>query len=386
VRAPITILLLVAAAAAGAAAGYFGHDWLNPTGSGPPPQSAVERGEVKARGRLEPESELIAVGLPAGSRVESLCVQEGDPVHKDAVLAYLDTYDEMLAARDSARVQLDEARKRLEAEKAFGVASVDAAGLRKRQTEEVSPLAIQAQEAEVDRSKAELAKAELDLKRSQQMYSDQSVPKSHLDAASLVREQARDQLVRNQATLAQLNLDYQIKLKLADADLKSAEAGSTRAQLAAQVDSLAAALKLAESRLRRAEIRAPIDGKIIKILTHAGEAAGRDPLLKMGDTSTMYAVAEVYETDVWRVHKGQKATVTSKAFPPDPASPDGDRQKLTGTVDRVASLVRKNDVLSIDPTEDADTRVVAVRIKLENSSFAARFNQLQVEVTIEAEK
>jgi HlyD family secretion protein len=375
----------VVAALAGGVAGFFGHDWLNPTGSGPPPPQPEQRGSVKARGRLEPASELIAVGLPAGSRVERLCVREGEQIHQGDVLAYLDSYGEIRAARDSAKVQLEEARKRLDAEKAFGAASVKASGLRKRQAEEVSPLAIQAQEAEVRRSEAELAKAELDFARSQQMYGDQTIPKSQFDHATLVRQQAREQLARNKAALAQLLQDHPIKLLLADAELKSAEAGSIRAQLAAQVDSLAEALKVAEARVGRAEIRAPIDGEILKILTRAGEAAGREPLLKMGDTRTMYAVAEVYETDVWRVRKGQKATVTSKAFPPDPKNPDGGRQNLTGTVDRVASLVRKNDVLSIDPTEDADTRVVAVRIKLEDSSFAARFNQLQVEVTIDAE-
>jgi len=383
VRTLLFLVFLLVAAAAGAAAGFFGHDMLNRTGSGSPVPSAEVETSVKARGRLEPESELIAIGLPTGSQVERLFVKEGAHVRKDDLLAYLDSHGEMLAARDNAKIQLEEARKRLATEKDFCAVSVESARLRKRQIEEVSPRNIQAQEAEVRRSEAELAKAELDFTRNKQMYDDRAVPRNQLDGAVLARQQAQEQLSRNQATLAQLKTDYPIKLHLAEADLKSAEIGSTRAQLAVQVDSLMEALKVGEARIARSEIRAPMEGEILKILTRAGEAAGRDPLLKMGDTSTMYAVAEVYETDVWRVRRGQMATVTSKAFPPDPGDPNGTRLKLTGTVERIASLVRKNDTLSIDPTGDADTRVVEVHIKLDKNAFAARYNQLQVDVTID---
>lgn len=382
-RALLILVLVVVAAAAGAAGGFFGHDMLHPTGSGSSLRSAVVEASVKARGRLEPESELIAIGLPTGSQVEQLFVKEGDHVHKNDLLAYLDSHGEMVAARAHARSQLEEARKRLAAEIDFGSASVESALLRKRQIEKVSPLAIEAQEAEVRRSEAELAKSELDFSRTKQMYDDRTVPKNQMDSALLARQQAQEQLTRSKANLAQLKMDHPIKLHLANADLKSAEVGSTRAQLAVQLDCLAEALKLAEARLARSEIRAPVEGDILKILTRAGEAAGREPLLKMGDTSTMYAVAEVYETDVWRVHRGQKATVTSKAFPPNPGDSNGGRFELTGTVERIASIVRKNDIFSIDPTQDADTRVVQVRIKLDNNTFAARYNQLQVEVTID---
>src|SRR5262249_53560018 len=105
----------------------------------------------------------------------------------------------------------------------------------------------------------------------------------------------------------------------------------------------------------------------------AGESAGRNPLLKMGNTRSMYAVAEVYETDVRLVRAGQKATITSKAFP---------GENVTGVVERVGSLVYKNDVLGLDPARDADTRVVEVRIRLDDSRLTAKYNQMQVDVSI----
>jgi HlyD family secretion protein len=365
--------VLVTAAAAGAA-GFYGQQLLSEFGGRSKPPARPDRPEkVTARGRLEPETEIVAVGLPTGTRVQRLEVTEDRWVKKGEPLAYLDSYDELQAARNSAAAQLAEAKKRLEAEVAFGNANVEAARLRVRQVEEVSPTTVEAQKAEVRRSEAELKKARLDLQRSQQMLDDKAIPQSNFDAVALVERQAAEQLKRNEATLKQLELDQAIKGPLARAEVKSAEAGSLRAQLAAQVDSLAAALKAADARLDRAVISAPIDGQVLKIFTHVGEAAGREPLLKMGNTHAMYAVAEVYETDAQYVKKGQRAAVTSKAFP----------DKLAGVVERVAILVHKNDVLGIDPAADADTRTVEVRIRLDESSVAARYNQLQVDVEID---
>jgi HlyD family secretion protein len=370
-RRILLLVLLTILVAAGVAVPWwvFGRD-----GAATTAHAAAPRTAVTALGRLEPESEIVAVGLPAGSRVDRLLVEEGAWVGKGEPLAYLDSHGEMAVARDLARAQWEEAKKRFEAESNFGKANVEAAQLRIQQVEEVALLGIQAQEAEVRRSRAELDKAELDLKRSRQMLDDRAIPRSQYDAAVLVVRQGEGQLARNTATLAQLKLDREIKLRLAHADLKSAEAGSQRAKLATQVASLAEALKVARARLERTIIHAPIEGEIIKIFTREGEAAGQAPLLKMGNTHAMFAVAEVYETDVRLVRVGQQATITSKAFPD---------VNLTGKIEQVGRLIRKNNYLGIDPTADTDARVIEVRIRLDDSSLAARYNYLQVDVSID---
>jgi HlyD family secretion protein len=120
---------------------------------------------------------------------------------------------------------------------------------------------------------------------------------------------------------------------------------------------------VAQARLDLAVIKAPLEGEIIKVLTRPGEIGGRLPLLKMGSTRSMYAIAEVYETDVRFVKIGQKAVIKSGAFPDE---------KLTGVVERIGSLVYKNDVLGLDPAKDSDTRVVEVRIRLDSSDVAAK--------------
>ena len=101
-----------------------------------------------------------------------------------------------------------------------------------------------------------------------------------------------------------------------------------------------------------------------------------DPLSKaLGQTQAMYAVAEVYETDVSRVKLGAEAQVTSSALP----------RALHGRVDRIAMRVRKQDVLGTDPAARTDARIVEVEVLLDDADaeIAAPLTHLQVEVAIE---
>ena len=86
----------------------------------------------------------------------------------------------------------------------------------------------------------------------------------------------------------------------------------------------------------------------------------------------MYAVAEVYETDIGRVRVGQPAVVHSPAL----------LHELAGEVERIGLKVGKKDVLSTDPVADADARVVEVRIRLAEPERAASLTNLRVEVLV----
>src|SRR5262249_7883607 len=148
--------------------------------------------------------------------------------------------------------------------------------------------------------------------------------------------------------LQRLKTSQQLDLSRAKAQLVAAEAALNRARDIQPVESLTKNLQLAEERLKLSIIRSPCAGEILKVRTHPGEAVGGKPILRMGRTDSMVAVAEVYYTDIHRVKTGKKAVVTSPALP-DP---------LKGTVIQVGSLIAKNDVLGIDPTADVDARVV----------------------------
>jgi len=133
-------------------------------------------------------------------------------------------------------------------------------------------------------------------------------------------------------------------------------------------------LSAAGARLELTRIRAPIRGQILEIHTRPGErAVAEEGVLEMGDTAKMVAVAEVYETDIGAVEKGQRARITSPAL-------DG---PLLGVVASIGLKIGRMDALDSDPIAKTDARVVEVRIALDSSETVAALTNLLVEVEIE---
>ena len=133
-----------------------------------------------------------------------------------------------------------------------------------------------------------------------------------------------------------------------------------------------AELAHARAELERAHVRSPIDGRVLYVHTREGERVGEEGLVELGKTDHMFAIAEVYEDDVGRVHKGQRAHVRSPVL----ASP------LEGTVEWVHLRVAKQDALGTDPAARKDARVVEVEIRLDESAAVAGLTLVQVEVLI----
>ncbi|HEU4427763.1 MAG TPA: efflux RND transporter periplasmic adaptor subunit [Myxococcota bacterium] len=150
---------------------------------------------------------------------------------------------------------------------------------------------------------------------------------------------------------------------------------SLHEKLKLEHDVAVADLRLARAELARVEVRSPFDGQVIDVHARAGERVGPEGILELGQTQAMYAVAEVYETEIGAVALGARAQVTSPALP----------RPLHGAVDRVAMRVRKQDVLGTDPAARTDARVVEVEVRLDDADapLAAPLTHLQVEVAIE---
>ena len=102
-------------------------------------------------------------------------------------------------------------------------------------------------------------------------------------------------------------------------------------------------------------------------------ASGRTESSTSAARDKMYAVAEVYETDILHVKVGQNARIKSPAL----------SQPLTGTVEQIGRWVGKLDLLSTDPTARTDARVVEVKVRLDDSKAVAGLTNLQVTVEID---
>jgi HlyD family secretion protein len=129
----------------------------------------------------------------------------------------------------------------------------------------------------------------------------------------------------------------------------------------------------AESALELDTVRAPAGGQVIAVHSRAGERVGLDGIAELASNDAMYAVAEVYETDIGRVKVGQRARVSSPAVDPP----------MTGTVERIGRKIGKQDTLDTDPVARIDARVVEVHIRLDDSTRAAGLSNLKVDVALE---
>jgi HlyD family secretion protein len=139
-----------------------------------------------------------------------------------------------------------------------------------------------------------------------------------------------------------------------------------------RMESMRASLRAAEADRDRAVVRSPLAGRVLRVHARAGERVGPDGIAEIGETGAMYAVAEVYETDIPRVAKGQRATISSPAL----------GRPLTGVVERVGLKVGRLSAVGADPAARNDARAVEVKIRLDDSKAAAALVDLEVDIVI----
>ena len=134
-----------------------------------------------------------------------------------------------------------------------------------------------------------------------------------------------------------------------------------------------AQLARARAELERARVVAPAAGLVLDVHARPRERIGPEGILELARVDRMYAIAEVYETDVGRLRQGQRARVASPALP----------APLTGQVEWVRPKVEKQGEIGTDPAARKDARVIEVKVLLDDAAAAAAFTNLQVEVEIE---
>ena len=277
---------------------------------------------VSALGRLEPENGVIHVSVKStahavsGSVVTQLLVEEGDWVTEGQLLAETDTTQLARAISVKAEAELELA--------------IQAAQAAESQTDEACT------RADVASSEAERRANLLERKLASPEETEQAQGEARSRMASCKAARANE--------------------RVAKAAIKVAEAR----------------IAIDQEEIERSMVRAPVSGRVLEIHTRPGEMAGQQPLLDLGRTEHMFAIAEVYETDISGVSPGQKARISSDAL----------EQVLTGTVEHIRAKVQKIDVIDTDPAARKDARIIEVEIRLDNSEAVADLTNLQVEIII----
>ena len=414
----LTLWVGIATVAVGGVTAYnvWGENLLQPTAQEVPEVIVPEITTVTALGHLEPAGEVIQLSVPASSessRITELLVQEGDEVIQGQVIAILDNRDRLQASLEQAKAQVSIKQSRLEQTKSgakigeiqaqrarFSRTKAELSGQIDTQRATIANLEAQlagekqAQEATIERLEAELRNAETDYQRYQTLYVKGAVSAQQRDSNYLQAETSRKKLQEAQANLNRIVSSRQAQITEAKANLNRtiatvenqiteeqatldavAEVRPIDVQIAEnELEAALADFKKAQADLETAYVRSLQDGQILKIYTRPGEQVSNDGIVEIGKTEQMYAVAEVYESDISKVKVGQQVKVTSNSFP---------GETLQGTVENIGLKIERQDVINEDPTSNINAKVVEVKVALDEASSQKVAGLTNLQVTVE---
>jgi HlyD family secretion protein len=383
------LLAILAALAAGGAAGYLIGSRAGAS-SGPNSESPAARAErITSLGRLQPAGGVVPVFGPPGDRIARMYPElvPGAMLKKDTKIADLASRTDRLLEVQIAETQQQEANNSLKFARIAGNQKVLAAKAELNQAKANKASDLAAIDAKLTYLRLGLKTADTDVARLKKLEdSGVKVAEEVMEKAKLFAAQADAELKGSEAVKTKTVTTYEESEKAAEAKVAAAQAELDEALAKVPTKSTEEKLTLARQIADQTILKAPVTGTVLKVTGRDGQPTGIDPILQMGDLSTMTAIAEVYESDVGRLAAWVKAGPV-KAEVKNPALP----HSLSGVVrsdEDISRMIARNQVFAMGPREDADRRVVEVVVHLnaEATADAGRFVGLQVTVTLEPNK
>lgn len=344
--------------------------------------STLEQEEViSALGRIQPKDKIITVSGPStfpNARVARLFVEEGEKIKRGKTIAILENITQLQSALEQAKIDAKLVRAKLErvqrGDAKRGQIAAQEARIANLEAQFRGEVAIQ--QAQIDRLEAEVNRFRNEFDTLVPLAEDGAISREYLNQSRLQLEAFEEQLDTAKAILYKINAAFPEQILEAKATLDQLrEVRPVDIRIArTELEQAIASVSRAEADLALAYIRSPIDGQVLKINTFAGESIRNGGIVELAQTEQMYAIAEVYETDIAKVRIGQKAIVSSNIF----------SQELQGIVETIGSQIGKRIVINNDPTLDIDVRVIEVKIRLnpEDSQEVSRFINSQIETKI----
>lgn len=346
---------------------------------------------VVALGRIEPQGEVIKLSVPNAqdSRVNQILVQEGDFVKANQVIAILQGID-----RSKADLRDAEADVRLrQAELALARQGDTKKAQLAMQRAAIARLQAQLQTETMQRkaaivsAQATQSDAELTYQRRQALAQAGAIRRADLDEAQ------RD-LATAQATLTERRAELEKTVTTLQAEIVQERAELAELQEVRPVDIEIAQEQLVKAKiaveqrradLEDAQVRVPVAGQILRINTRIGEQVNTSlGIVELAQTNQMFAIAEVSETDIGKVRKGQRATITSEY--------GGFTGEIQGTVEQISLQIGRRTLQQDssggstgNPTTDQNSRIVTVRIRIDpdDSPKVAALTDMQVRVKLD---
>lgn len=294
-------------------------------------QAGADPVVVACPGRVEGRSDTIEVGAATDGVVQAVQVREGETVAKGAVLAEIGCSDlqSSLSVAQAEAESVRQARAHL---------------LRGSRPEEREAAA-----QKTSAARAVVAHTQAEFNRATQ-----------LSAAAAISQAALDQARRDNDVA-----DAQLKEAIRNEELVNA--GPTAEDISkANADVRAAddRIKLAQEKISKCTVVAPVQGTILRVDLRQGESfstVSPRPLFSIADLSGRRVRAEVDERDISKVHVGQKALLTSEAYP---------GRQFQGTLGRIASVMGRKTIDTGNPADKSDRDILEALVDLGPNSSA----------------
>lgn len=342
--------------------------------------------QVVTLGKLVPKGEVIklSVANAEDSRVNQILVEEGDRVEKNQVIAILQGIERRQRDLEEAEKTVELAQAKLAQTQAGDSKQAEIAAQKANISRLESLLRNETieRQAAIAAVEAELRQANLTYDRNKSLLKDGAVSQQTLD-------EAQSSFNRLQASLNERKAQLNNTIQTLKAEINQENENLARLQEIRPVD-----IRVAEIELERAiiaveqrkadledtKVKVPIAGQILRINTRVGEQVNtQQGIVELGRTDEMYAIAEVYETDIRKVKIGQPATISSEY--------GGFEGELKGQVEHLGLQIGAKSLAesSQDPTQDENSRVVEVKIRIDpqDSEKVAGLTNMKVRVEIE---
>ena len=260
---------------------YLVYKQSRPAPTAPPsgqPTKSPFSNRVAGSGLVEPATEIMNIGTSISGTVQSISVKEGQLLKKGDILFTIDQRDTM--------AQLGAAKAKLEVA-----------------TRKVEQLKSMPRVEDVDRAKAIVAQR-------QSALDDATLRLQRLNA---VEDQSAISANEKPTRMFEMNLTT-ARLAEAQSELAKLMKGTYPEDLAVAVAEAKVAdadVGMLQTDLAQSEVKAPIDGTVLRVNARAGEfaAAGtlREGLVVMGQLTPLHIRVDVDELDAWRFDPKGKA-------------------------------------------------------------------------------
>ncbi len=342
-------------------------------------ENDAETRNVHAQGRLEPASGVINLAALPGERVAMVVAKEGQEYDQDAVLLELESKQLYQVEYDLAKQRTSSGGEIYKVELALADARLKAAqlGLQQAALKQQEVLG-QSRELVLGESQADQTK--IDLERLQGLANnprtDPFISKQQVEHQELLQEKAYSDWEMGKTNFDLAKQTAEVAVSVAENNVEMAALAIRQINASNPQAANLLAEGAAERRLNSSDVRAPIAGRVLRIMVRQGERAANAPVIQFADTRNMICKAEVYDSMRQFIRVGDPVDLTSPAI----------HRTLTGKVRKIGVIVGDPDFPNPNPLARQDRHTVQVEIELDPAAQAdaREYIHLLVDVVIKA--